>query len=41
MRRKCSGLPQHRINERSLAMVYVGDDCDVAQVIALLDWQIF
>ena len=30
-----AGLPEHRVDERRLAVVDVGDDRDVAQVIAL------
>jgi hypothetical protein len=34
-------LPQHGVDQRGLAMIYVSDDCDVTQIFALLDWQIF
>jgi hypothetical protein len=30
-----AGLPEHGVDERRLSVVDVGDDCDVAQVIAL------
>jgi hypothetical protein len=38
---ECTRLPQHGINKGGLAMIYVSDDCYVAQVIALLNWQSF
>ena len=30
-----AGLPEHGVDERRLPVVDVGDDCDIAQVIAL------
>jgi hypothetical protein len=38
---ECTGLPQHRINESGLSMVYVSDDRDVTKVFATLLWQAF
>ncbi len=34
MRCEGAGLPEHRIDERRLAMVDVGDDRDIAKVLA-------
>ena len=34
VRAEGAGLPQHRVDERGLAVVDVGDDRDVAQVVA-------
>jgi hypothetical protein len=33
--RKGAALPEHGINECGLAMVNVGDDCDVSQIVTL------
>jgi hypothetical protein len=31
---KSAGLPQHGINKSGLAMVNVGDDCDITKLFA-------
>jgi hypothetical protein len=34
MRFKCARLPEHCINESGLAVINVGDDCDIAELFA-------
>jgi hypothetical protein len=41
MSSKCARLPEHRINERCLAVVNVSNNRDVSKVIALFDGKIF